>query len=203
MNPTYYFAVATEMINALNSDDSESVALARVMRTGCKALGELLKDLDSNGDLRWVLDHLAEVRRTSDFISIQKAEAKTALLEVFLREEIDALRKLGVSPQVVAYIQTQVRVLLKDLADEPPHWEKVYGDLKLLRDRVCSMSYDLEKTSDKKTAARRVLDCVSGAGLLGFNGSTDVVTTFGLAPWMSVLSGAAGTRLLFKGAGLG
>lgn len=70
-----------------------------------------------------------------------------------------------------------------------------------LRREVCEFAAEAEEIQTIRERLKASAYALAGASVIGFDASVDAVTTFGLAPWMTAVSGAVGGGLITKVSG--
>lgn len=176
--------------------------VARLMRLGCEGLRQAVIDLETGRDLAWTIEHLREVQSAPDMFpeNLHDLRSASAFVEIFLHKEFAALDADGVPAPVKALIQAQARNVLSSMKYvELPRIENLKSDISKLRESVCGQAKLLERREAELSFVKKATYAIAGCGLITFNGSVDIITTFGLAPWMTVFSGALGGGIVSKG----
>jgi len=202
MHRYYYFDITNRLLSALNSDDKGSVVVARLMRLACEGLRQVAVDLEPGGDLAWSIEHLRDVQSSPAAFAenLHDLRSATGLVEIFLHKEFGALEADGVPAPVKSLIQSQAREVLTSMKYvELPNVDHLRSRMNNIVGSVCSQAKLLENREAELGIVKKATYVLGGGGLITFNGSVDIITTFGLAPWMTVLSGAVGGGIMTRG----
>jgi hypothetical protein len=216
----YYSDVASRLLIALSSPAAPEIALPRAARAGCEALKILERDLDTDGDLRWGVDHLNDILAksrsdsTSNPLSLahfshgsplwtsQSLEAELLgsreLFEVFLLAEVTALREAGMPQNVVELVRAAAQRARNEITGRELNAERLQAAVRELRQGVCDFATDREQVGVIRGRVEKTAYALAGAATLTINGSVDALTTLGLAPWMTVVSGGLGGAMISK-----
>ena len=58
MSDLYYFAMAANILAALEEKGSPRIVMARALRLACTATQKLARELESDGEMDWAIQHL-------------------------------------------------------------------------------------------------------------------------------------------------
>lgn len=205
----YASDAATRMIQALEeSDHLRAPAIAAALRIGCHTLGLLVRDLQPGFPLYEDLKRLSALKREHRYEIERATESIETFSKTFLFIEERALIESGASSKLVRFLFSDVQELRNVLRGDDFSIDTVQRRLEDLEASVCEAKRDVqsrldaeERSSELARVVERGALGIGGAAIVAFNLSTDAVTTFGLLPWMTALSGALGSTLIGKAAG--
>lgn len=198
----YAIRAADRMVDAL--DENASVAKqAQALAIGCRTLERLARDSRPGGSLWRDLERLSNQKKEYEAQFMRATENVNYFAESFQHMEEDALLKAGASKQLVQFIFEDVESLLAAIRRQDLSSGWAMRSIEDLRRSVCSASLAMDRSNRLKQMVTRSLYGVAGAGVVAVNGSTDAVTTLGLLPWMTAVSGGLGCVLLGRSIGGG
>lgn len=153
--------------------------------------------------LRRDFELLAGRRREFDQDFKRAAESPRSFTAILGHIEEEALQKSGASPQLTRFLFADVDTLLRSIREQELSADRAQNYVERLRDSVCSSGdsvITLLASKDRRRLAQgmvqRGAQGIAGAGIVSVNAGGDAVTTLGLAPWMTALSGAFGGALI-------
>jgi len=170
------------------------VALQRGLGSGCSALRHLYFDLaDTASKTGFALHHLEELRKAS----LKELPGQIQpLFEAFLKVEDSLFAAAGVPDDVRWFIRNEASKLSIDMTQPLPSPAELRDKLAPLMNKVCELSGRLDDDASVVGLLRRSGLVLSGCLTVGINASVDAVTTLGLAPWMTAISGGVGSGLI-------
>jgi hypothetical protein len=192
---SYMADAARDIMRALSAQgEGRRVALQRALGSACAALRQLHFDLaDTGSKTGFALRHLEELRKAS----LRELPAPTQqLFDAFLKVEDGLFAAAGVADDVREFIRREASKLSIDMTQPLPSAAGIRDKLAPLMNAVCDQSKRLDDDAAAAGFLRRAGLMLTGGLTIGINGSVDAVTTLGLAPWMTALSGGFGGGLI-------
>jgi len=197
----YAIDAANRMVAAL--DDRTIWAPLRVrnaLHIGCENLCRVSLDLNPDGPLARDLKFLEKAREDSRSELNRAFETVQTFSEAFRHIEVTALKKAGASERLLRFFNSDRESLLNSLSEENLTPEHLKSRIDRLKESVCesrdslvSLYLDPSKLTQARKILRRGALGLFGAGAVSANAATDIITTLGLAPWASALSGVVGS----------
>ena|SRR5687767_14550133 len=198
MSTKYLSDAASDIIKATTfNGENKRQALQSALASGCEALTRLFHELaDQSSKLRFAFEQLEEVR-TAHFQNLP-ADLNSMLRE-FMNMEEALFASAGVDAKVRNFIREEAAKLGLDPTQPIPKPAELRDRMVSLKNTVCEMKGKLASIQEQEKVAKQGLYVLVGALTMGINGSVDAVTTLGLAPWATALSGGFGGVLIGKG----
>jgi hypothetical protein len=194
----YYSETASRLLVALGSEADSEVTMVRAARLACNALRSLERDLSPEGELRWSLEHLNNLSSADKDEATLALRGSRELFEVFLLTEVRALRKAGMPANVVEAIKAKANAARSAITDDTLNADFLASRVEALAESVCAYSAETERAEKIRKIVKNSAYALAGASTISINASVDAVTTLGLAPWMTALSGGIGCALIAK-----
>jgi hypothetical protein len=198
MSTKYLSDAALDIIKATSfNGENKRLALQSALASGCAALTRLFHELaDQSSALRFAFEQLEEVRTAN----LQNLPADlNAMLREFMKLEDALFSSAGVDPKVRDFIREEAMKLGLDPTEPIPKPAELRDRLVSLKNTVCETRGKIASIQEQEKVAKKGLYFLAGALTMGINGSVDAVTTLGLAPWATALSGGVGGVLIGKG----
>lgn len=180
--------------------------LSMAMALACRTLKRLDHDLSPGGSLSRGIEtlegRLPEIPYARSGIE--------QLADEFIQIELDALIDAGINKGLANYLLSDSKRVREAIQRPQLDSQELQMRIRRLRETTCSLSKILSESlssrnRDKKIKERigRALFGVGGGAIIATNASTDAITTFGLAPWATAVSGSFGATLIGVSVGKG
>lgn len=196
----YTVHAANRIFDYLQQEGSISFPdLSMAMALACRTLKRLDHDLSPGESLTRGIEtlkgRLAEVPDARSGIE--------QLADEFIHIELDALIDAGINKGLASYLlsdSNRVREAIQRPQLDP---EELQMRIRRLRETTCSLSKILSEALSSRNRDRKIkerirqaLYGIGGGAIIATNASTDAITTLGMAPWATAISGSFGGTLL-------
>ncbi len=204
MEPANYFTTAASLMEFLNSTEtglSHRTAGARLLRLGCKALRDLSRDMEPDGDIAWALNHLAVVDKTGRQLD-DFEDSGRAIFDVFIAAESSLFEKIGMPPDIRRFVMNRATDLKHEywnLENIPPAtWTRMQQEVQALAAEICSYAESFVELEKWRHAGNRSAFVLIGGGIITLNASPAALD-LGLTTWMTAKSGKLGSWIMKMG----
>jgi hypothetical protein len=156
-----------------------------------------------SGDHEWARTHFNSIIEEDPAWIAIKIDSARQMLDAFRVAESYAFERARVPKEVRRFIATITEEVMWEIEQlgttSQESWNGLRQKIDALRNEACRNSYQLNSADKFRNVLRRTAFVFAGGGVIKINFSVDALTTWGLSPWMTALSGKLGEKLILKG----
>lgn len=187
----------------LHSNRHPRVSARRILVAACEGLRIVDDELRPKGYLRKGLDLLAARRRDHQEEINQIVGDIDSFVDMFLLQEARGLIKAGLRGEVAEHLVNEALELREELAEFDASPQELRERLEPLREEVCEVAHRFSAYQKElpQPIVRRAAWVIGGAVVVGSNATVEAITSWGMFPAATAISGSLGGHFITRGLG--